>query len=157
MARVAEQRLPRARKTLPVVPRAASGRAGQDHQPPSLDRSAGHLKDNRLPPRGFSTAGERDRDIAIVGAAATDEDFNRDGEREGTGRDVVTYRIDVRGAHGTLEVQADLLYQSFQSGFLEDLLSHDTPAVRRLERLFKGRNTTPETVETQRVTVRPGD
>jgi len=80
----------------------------------TLLRAAAYIKDNRLTPAGFdkNTASS---DIAVVGAAAEDDDFN-------LGSDTITYRIDVGGAQG-LTVEAELNYQSLSYGHLQNLFT----------------------------------
>lgn len=58
-----------------------------------LLRASHFLKDNRLP-RWVSTRVRKDmRDMAIVGNAAQDVDFNRIDGVEGSGADVIHYRL----------------------------------------------------------------
>lgn len=82
-----------------------------------------YLKDNRIPPAGFSTQGEQYSPlIATVGAAASDPDFNRDDAGEGTGRDTVHYQLDWQDLAGSgLQIEASLYYQTIRPGFVTGL------------------------------------
>ena len=118
-----------------------------------LLRAAVYLKDNRIPPRGFTTRSQHYEHTAIHGAAATDGDFNRDGEREGTGADVVTYRVALGGRRGKLAVRVDLLYQACPPDFMANLLAAETSASRRLAKYEKDARKTPETVRSKIIVV----
>jgi hypothetical protein len=119
----------------------------------TLLRAARYLKDNRLPPRGFVSSAARYADMAIRGAAATDPDFNRGEDGEGTGRDRVTYRLDISRQSGGLTVRVELLYQTVSVGFAEDLLRHDTPAVTRFAGYYEQADKMPESIQTAVVEV----
>jgi hypothetical protein len=62
-----------------------------------------YLKDNRLLPDGFDKT-TADKDVAVHGKAAADEDFVG-------GRDRITYAVDVSDAEGPFIVDVELLYQ----------------------------------------------
>lgn len=74
----------------------------------SLLRASTYLKDNRLPPHGFRPDGPEYGQTAIRGAATQDANFNAGG----SGRDEVTYRIDLGSTGGKLVAEVELLYQS---------------------------------------------
>lgn len=60
----------------------------------TLLRAAQFLKDNRIPPKGFTSQHISYQDSTeIYGNALSDPDFNKDGSTEGTGSDIVTYKI----------------------------------------------------------------
>lgn len=119
----------------------------------TLLRAARYLKDNRLPPRGFLSSAESYADMAIHGAAAADPNFNREEDGEGTGKDRVTYRLDVSSHTGELTVQVELLYQTVRTDFVDDLLGHDTPAVARFAGYYEQADKTPESIQTTVVKV----
>lgn len=113
----------------------------------TLLRGARYIKDNRLPPKGFTTAAERYADMEIEGEATHDDNFNQDENGEGSGGDRVTYRVDVSGQTGKLLVEVELLYQSIKPAFAEDLFTHETPAVTRFKGYYDAADKTPETVQ----------
>jgi hypothetical protein len=80
-------------------------------------------KDNRILPLGFdkATAGE---DIAVQGRAATDSDFAGGGDR-------IVYSIDVAGARGPFQVEAELWYQPIGFRWAQNLSPYDTHETNR--------------------------
>lgn len=83
----------------------------------TLLRAKEYLKDNRLLPVGFDKASV-DADIAVYGAAATDDDFKG-------GSDLVTYQIPASPGAYTIEVE--LLYQSIGFRWAEKFRSEENP------------------------------
>ena len=78
----------------------------------TLLRGAQYLKDNRLTPKGFNKSAVP-ADIAVLGQAANDTDFNQ-------GSDEITYRFPVE-VSGELTIMVSLNYQTIGHGFLQDL------------------------------------
>ncbi|HGG58808.1 MAG TPA: PKD domain-containing protein, partial [Gammaproteobacteria bacterium] len=115
----------------------------------TLLRAAAYIKDNRLTPAGFdkNTASS---DIAVVGAAAEDDDFN-------LGSDTITYRIDVGGAQG-LTVEAELNYQSLSYGHLQNLFTDagSTAQVDAFKTHFESARIRSETIARVTATVATG-
>ncbi len=91
----------------------------------TLLRAAGMSKDNRLPPSGFTDQFENYTDIAIVGEAADDPDYNRDGDSQGTGADIIHLRLPPE----TSSLDVAVVFQTASPAFLTDLFSHDSPEV----------------------------
>ena len=81
------------------------------------------VKDNRLLPEGFDkgTAGS---DIAVRGAAASDEDF-------GAGGDRVRYVVNTAGVSGPLTIEVVLRFQPVAFRWADNLRSYDLPETRR--------------------------
>lgn len=105
----------------------------------TLLRGAGYIKDNRLLPNGFdkNTAAA---DIAVKGAAATDENFTG-------GADLVTYRIPVGDQRGPFTITAELLYTSVSHAFAQDLTQDASlPKVGRFIKLYSEADKTPVTI-----------
>jgi hypothetical protein len=59
----------------------------------TLLRGESYIKDNRIPPSGFTSQGPYYDSTAVAGLAAQDPNFNRSDGVEGSGVDTVTYRI----------------------------------------------------------------
>jgi len=73
------------------------------HVTTGLLNAIGYLKDNRVLPHGFDKA-TAEKDIAVFGAALTDDGFTDRGSR-------VRYSLNIRDAQGPFLVTAELLYQ----------------------------------------------
>jgi hypothetical protein len=89
----------------------------------TLLRAAQYLKDNRVLPTGAEKAA-LPVEIAVYGEAAGDANFLG-------GSDLVTYRVEVRGATGPFTVSAELLYEPLSYRFVTDLLADKTELTER--------------------------
>lgn len=116
-----------------------------------LLRASQYLKDNRIPPRGWMIGGPRAEDTPIRGRAASDPNFNRGSDGEGSGSDEVTYRV--AAADEDYSVQVRLLYQSVSPGYFEDLITYDTEEVDQFERMYRAAPNAPELVASVAVDV----
>ncbi len=86
-----------------------------------------YVKDNRLLPRGFDKAAAH-ADIAVHGAASSDDDFAAPGDR-------VRYRMPV-SASGPLEISARLMYQSVGFRWADNLRARPAPETDRFVRYY---------------------
>jgi hypothetical protein len=102
-----------------------------------------YLKDNRLPPQGFRPGGPDDAHTAIRGSAAQDPNFNA----AGSGRDEVTYRLDVKSAGEPLTAEVELLYQAVPPEAVDHLQRGRGPAAKEFKKLYASGSKTPETVQ----------
>jgi hypothetical protein len=82
-----------------------------------------YVKDNRLLPRGFDK-NTADKDIAVQGAALSDADFSG-------GSDRIRYSVDVTGAQGPFQVDAELWYQPIAYRWAANLKQYDAFEPRR--------------------------
>ncbi len=94
----------------------------------SLLRASHYLKDNRIPPKGFTTTHASYDTTAIVGDAASDPNFNKDTTGQGTGSDIVNYRFSVTGEKN-YKVFAEVCYQSIKPEFVNQLASVSEPDI----------------------------
>jgi len=95
----------------------------------TLLRIADYLKDNRIPPRGYRSDGVAADTTRVIGRALVDPDFNQNDLAEGTGADVVHFRIGGLHPDETYEITASMNYQSLSPRFAEDLFTYDLPEV----------------------------
>ncbi len=111
----------------------------------SLLYSASYLKDNRIPPLGFTTSSiDFDSATASVGQAALDSDFNRDAGTEGSGSDTVHYRLSLpEGTSGQLTVNVRLWYQSVNPAYVS-AMSHRGAKSDRLRIMVREQPPLPE-------------
>ena len=102
----------------------------------TLLRGASYIKDNRIPPRGFSYQFDEYESIAVIGKANEDPDFN-------PGTDHIIYQIPLSDKDRDLEVIAELRYRVLSNGFLEDLFSHETEKVNQFKSLYENMEEEP--------------
>lgn len=108
-----------------------------------LDRAAYALKDNRLPPVGFTIAHPAYDTVKVVGHAMGDFDFNRFSGVEGTGKDFVHYHVPLNGYQGEIYVTASVLYQSLPPKWMEEIFSESTPAIDSFRVMYYENDQTP--------------
>ena len=88
----------------------------------TLLRGARYLKDNRIPPVGFTNSKAATIEVqTIPSGVAGDGDFNCVAAAEGCGADSVHYQVDISGEAGPYAVETHLLYQATQPGFVDGM------------------------------------
>lgn len=107
------------------------------------------LKDNRIPPEGFSTTHSAYDTCMIAGTALNDVDFNKYLSTEGTGGDIVHYHIPLNGYSGNLNVSAKVYYQSVPLKWLEDMFTFSSPEIDLFKSLFNAADQTPVLIAKQ--------
>ena len=124
-----------------------------------LERAHVALKDNRLVPQGFSLADPVYDTTTIVGMALTDPDFNRDAAgAEGTGSDMVHFRVPINGYTGTYTVQANVWYQSLPPKWINPVFAFNSPHITQFQNIFNAADHAPvlvKAVELANVPVAP--
>ncbi|WP_457566614.1 FlgD immunoglobulin-like domain containing protein [Caldithrix abyssi] len=115
----------------------------------TLLRAAGYLKDNRIPPQGFSVNGPAYDSTAIIGSAVNDVDFNRDG----SGTDTVIYKIGGLNKNNQYTLTVKLNYQSLSPRFVADLLQYDTPEVQAFTAYYQQVPNLPLVIDSLQQTV----
>jgi hypothetical protein len=95
-----------------------------------LERAKAPIKDNRLPPFGFTTTHAVYDTTLIAGLALTDPDFNHNtlGE-EGSASDIVRYHVPVHGITDALTVMARVHYQPVPPGWNAEMFGHHGPKI----------------------------
>jgi hypothetical protein len=107
-----------------------------------LERAFTHLKDNRLTPKGFSTAHAVYDTTAIHGEALNDPDFNFDGF-EGSGTDRIRYNIALNGYQGTVKARARVYYQPVPPKWMNEMFAYNTPEIDAFRTMFDNADHTP--------------
>lgn len=102
-----------------------------------LLRASHYVKDNRIPPRGFSVQAMENDTVGVFGAARTDPDFGRQGALEGTATDETHYRIHVDPSGFPFRVSAEVVYQSIKPEFVRGLGEGDHPKGTRMLRYWQ--------------------
>ena len=112
----------------------------------TLLRAARYIKDNRLTPKGFNKLNNIPEDVAVLGNAYDDKNFN-------LGSDELTYSIPVAVA-GELNVSVSLNYQTISHGFLQDLYRDaHLPQVQTFKALYDKQSLKHEQVASAQTTV----
>jgi hypothetical protein len=119
----------------------------------TLLRGASYIKDNRLPPEGFTSQGQYYDSIAVAGLATQDPNFNISNGSEGSGSDTVTYRIGNLNQTTNYELEVRLLYQSLAPRFAEDLFQYNTPEVQTFQNYYQQADKSPITIDSLELTV----
>lgn len=111
-----------------------------------LLRAAKYLKDNRLPPVGYSDAAAESDTIGFVGGAKWDRDFNSIDGKEHTGGDVLHLDIDVDANAGPYSVDVEMCYQSVKPLFIDNLARYDTPETNRMTDYYDAAGSSVEVI-----------
>jgi hypothetical protein len=108
-----------------------------------LERAYQPLKDNRIPPEGFSTNHNNYDTVQIVGDAANDPNFNKQQGSEGSGTDQLQYHIPLRGYIGPINVFAKIHYQSVSSKWLEHMFTYSSDEINAFRSYYQNAELTP--------------
>lgn len=109
----------------------------------TLLRAAGYLKDNRIPPQGFTVNGPAYDSTAIEGFAAEDASFNNNG----SGSDTVYYKIGGIDKNSNYMLTVRLLYQTLSPRFVQNLLQYNTPEVQTFKSYYEQVPNLPLTID----------
>lgn len=113
----------------------------------TLTRASFHIKDNRIPPKGFSQDHAVYDTTAIAGLALEDIDFNMDDSGvEGAGSDVVYYNIPLNGDLSPLDVKVNVYYQSTPPKWMDEMFSISTEEIELFRAQFAAADRTPSLV-----------
>jgi hypothetical protein len=99
------------------------------HVTTGLLSAVGYLKDNRLLPDGFDKQ-TADRDIKVVGDAATDPNFTDNGSR-------IRYVVNFGRATGPFQVEAELWYQPIGFRWAHNLAPYKAAEPQRFVSYYK--------------------
>ncbi len=108
-----------------------------------LERANFHLKDNRLPPSGFTTSHYAYDTAKIVGNALDDPDFNKENNVEGSGSDIVHFHIPIETFQGNFNVVAKVHYQTVSSKWLEHMFSYSSDEIDLFKSYYEDADKTP--------------
>ena len=108
-----------------------------------VERAAVLLKDNRIPPDGFTTAAPMYDTVAVSADALADPDFNKVNSVQGSGTDHVSFRIPVAGLSGTIKVNARLYYQAVPPRFLDEMFSLSSAPIDTFRNMYMAADKTP--------------
>jgi hypothetical protein len=114
----------------------------------SLLRADKFIKDNRIPPVGFTSKHPSYDTCSVYGDALNDPDFNKDSKgNEGSGSDNITYKISgVSG--GAFTVEIEVLYQSLNPKMLDYFGKYESKNILMFSAAYKNSNITPLVMKT---------
>ncbi|MDQ3047884.1 MAG: cytochrome c family protein [Bacteroidota bacterium] len=116
-----------------------------------LERGAILLKDNRIPPKGFTTSSPVYDTVTISNDAVADPDFNKISSVEGSGIDLVHFHVPLAGAVGSLKVITNIYYQSVPPKWLDEMFTLSSPDINRFKSMFLSSDQTPFLVATDTI------
>jgi len=110
-----------------------------------LERSDVMLKDNRIPPEGFTTTSNVYDTVQIVGEAFTDVNFNKalGSGTEGTGRDYVHFHVPINGYSQTFKVYSSVYYQALPPAFLSEMFAFNSAEIDTFRTMFNNADQSP--------------
>ncbi len=108
-----------------------------------LERAAVLLKDNRLPPLGFTTQHNVYDTVQISADALADPDFNKAGITEGTGSDEVHYHVPMQSVNGAIKVYARLFYQSVPPKWLDEMFTLSSAEIDTFRTMYQAADKQP--------------
>jgi len=112
-----------------------------------LERANFPLKDNRIPPNGFTTSFYSYDTIPIIGNAYADVDFNKNNGYEGSGADVLHFHIPTFGNTGLLYITASIYYQTVNAKWLAEMFSHTSDEIDLFRGFYDSADKTPVLVK----------
>jgi hypothetical protein len=116
-----------------------------------LERAYDQLKDNRIPPMGFTTAHFSYDTVKIVGNALNDIDFNKEAGVEGSGSDVLQFNIPVDGFVGNINIAAKVYYQTINDKWLEHMFSYSSAEIDAFKSYYDNADKTPVLVGSENI------
>lgn len=108
-----------------------------------LEHAYSTLKDNRLAPKGFRKDHETYDTTQIIGAALDDPDFNVENGEEGSGKDVIHYRVPFGDYEGEVFITSRVYYQSLPPKWMAPLFSENTPEIDTFRQMFNNSDRSP--------------
>ncbi len=100
-----------------------------------LLRASQYIKDNRIPPAGFTSSHPSYDTTKIYGDALIDPDFNRENGIEGSGSDIVTYRIPVL-PNTNYNITAEICFQSIKPKVVDYLAVINEPDITQFVGMY---------------------
>ncbi len=111
------------------------------------ERAAFLLKDNRLPPLGFTSSHLSYDTTKISNDALADADFNKVNAVEGSGSDKVHFHIPRAGISGFVSISAKLYYQTLPPKWLSEMLGYSSAELDSFKMMFNAANKIPVLID----------
>jgi hypothetical protein len=108
-----------------------------------LERAAVVLKDNRIPPEGFTSSSSVYDTVVVSADAVADDNFNKTSMVEGSGMDYVIVHAPVTGAVGNLKIRAKMYYQAVPPKWVDQLFTMTAPEIDKFEAMYQSADQRP--------------
>lgn len=108
-----------------------------------LERAAHLLKDNRIPPLGFTTMHNAYDTTKISSDALADDDFNKINTVQGSGVDRVHYTISLAAATGSVNFYARVFYQAVPPKWVDEMFTFSSAEIDSFQNMFNAADQTP--------------
>ena len=108
-----------------------------------LARASVLLKDNRLPPTGFTTLHSSYDTVRISADAIADADFNKLNGNEGTGADYIHFHVPMSSVNGTVHVQTNFYYQTLPPKWLDEMFQLSSIEIDTFRTMYTNADRTP--------------
>ena len=108
-----------------------------------LERAAIILKDNRIPPVGFTTMSSVYDTVKISNDALADTDFNKINSVEGSGTDFIHYVVPLAGVLGNIRVHARAYYQAVPPKWVDEMFTFNSPEIDSFRNMFERADQSP--------------
>ncbi len=116
----------------------------------TLLRASTFIKDNRIPPLGFKSSHISYDTTAVYGYALNDPDFNKANGNEGTGTDVIKYRIPVNNL-SEMNISAEVCYQTLKPEVAEYLGEMNSLDINRFNRMYEAADKDPVIMKSKEI------
>lgn len=114
-----------------------------------LERAHQALKDNRLPPLGFTTSHSAYDTTRIYGDAMNDPNFNFENGEEGSGTDVIHYHLPLNGYNGFVSASAEVYYQALPPKWMAPMFAESTPEIDSFRQMYENADLSPVLIASQ--------
>ena len=101
------------------------------------------IKDNRIPPQGFSTEHMVYDTTLIAGNALNDPDFNIENGIQGSGVDRIYYHIEHPQVAGSYTATAKMFYQATPPKWMKEMFDETSPEIETFRTMFNKADRTP--------------
>ena len=108
-----------------------------------LERAAILLKDNRIPPLGFTSLSPVYDTVIVSADADIDADFNKVSALEGSGVDWVHFAVPLAGAVGNINIKSKVYYQSVPPKWVADMFTYSTPEINTFQTMYNAADQSP--------------
>jgi hypothetical protein len=112
-----------------------------------LERAKDPIKDDRLPPQGFTSTHYAYDTCLVAGVPPGDLDFNLDAlGTEGTGADIVHYHVPMANYSGLIQVSARFFFQPVPPKWNQEMFGYSASHIDTFRTMYENADGTPTLV-----------